>query len=279
MVSVSEQEDRGFENRFFEDPLRMSAWCRKIKQKQHEEFQELYTRLKLAAEDCNYDKPERILRDNIVQGINDKPLQERLLRETSRKQKTLQEIVNNYAPSVAVARKIPLVLHDKVKAELNRIENMSVITKVEPLTEWVSNIIVIDNHNKLRICIDPRPLTEAIKIPHYPIPSADRLMTNLQGSTVFSIFDLKKNGFWQLASDEESSYLTAFATPWGRYRLLVLPYGLNNSPEEFQKATEEMLKNEPNVIPYFDDICIGSKTMEEHCQTLRNVLNIARKII
>ncbi|GBN69028.1 hypothetical protein AVEN_224534-1 [Araneus ventricosus] len=65
-----------------------------IKQKPHEKFQEFYTRLKLAAEDCNYDKPERMLRDEIVQGINDKPLQERLLRETSRKPKSLQEIVS-----------------------------------------------------------------------------------------------------------------------------------------------------------------------------------------
>ncbi|GBO12139.1 Retrovirus-related Pol polyprotein from transposon 17.6 [Araneus ventricosus] len=101
-------------------------------------------------------------------------------------------------------------------------------------------------------------------------------MTNLQGSTVFSLFDAT-NGFWQLALDEESSYLTTFATPWGRYRFLVLPFGLNNSPEEFQKAMEELFENEPNVIPYFDDICIGSKTMEEHCKTLRIVLNIARK--
>ncbi|GBN50534.1 hypothetical protein AVEN_176985-1 [Araneus ventricosus] len=40
---------------------------------------------------------------------------------------------------------------------------------------------------------------------------------------------------------------------------------------------EELFENEPNAIPYFDDICIDSKTMEEHCKTLRNVLNIARK--
>ncbi|GBL95992.1 hypothetical protein AVEN_199958-1 [Araneus ventricosus] len=93
---------------------------------------------------------------------------------------------------------------------------MGVITKVEQPVEWVNNIVVIDNPNKLRICIDPRPLNEAIKIPHYPIPSADSLMTNLQGSTVFSLFDAT-NGFWQLALDEESSYLTTFSTPWGRY--------------------------------------------------------------
>ncbi|GBN07693.1 hypothetical protein AVEN_249460-1 [Araneus ventricosus] len=64
-----------------------------IKQKPHEKFQEFYTRLKLVAEDCNYDKPERMLRHKIVQGISDKPLQERLLWETSRKPKTLQDIV------------------------------------------------------------------------------------------------------------------------------------------------------------------------------------------
>ncbi|GBO39695.1 hypothetical protein AVEN_197114-1 [Araneus ventricosus] len=95
-------------------------------------------------------------------------------------------------------------------------ENMGVITKVEQPTEWDSNIVVIDNPNQLSICIEPRLLNEAIKIPNYPIPPADRLMTNLQGSAVFSLFDAT-NGFWQLAIEEESSYLTTFATPWGRY--------------------------------------------------------------
>ncbi|GBL84868.1 hypothetical protein AVEN_58449-1 [Araneus ventricosus] len=119
---------------------------------------------------------------------------------------------DNYTPSVAASRKIPLALQDKVKAELKRMENMGVITKVEQPTEWVRNIVVIDNPNKLEICIDPRPLNKGIKIPHYPISSADILMINLQGSTVFSLFDTT-NGFWQLALEEESSYLTNFANP------------------------------------------------------------------
>ncbi|GBO34779.1 hypothetical protein AVEN_203268-1 [Araneus ventricosus] len=96
---------------------------------------------------------------------------------------------DNYTPSVAAARKIPPALHDKMKAELNRMENMGVITKVEQPTEWISNIVVIDNPNKLRICIEPRLLNEIIKIPNYPIPSADRLMTNLQGSKQLIIAD------------------------------------------------------------------------------------------
>ncbi|GBN08930.1 Retrovirus-related Pol polyprotein from transposon 17.6 [Araneus ventricosus] len=144
---------------------------------------------------------------------------------------------------------------------------MGIITNAKQPTQLVSNIVVIDNPNKLRICIDLRPLNDATKIPHYTIPSS--------GKYCFLTFNAK-NGFWQLALDEESSYLTTFSNSWGRYQFLVLPFGLNNSPEEFQKTMEEMFQNEPNVIPYFEDICIGSKTMEEHCQTLRKVLNIAR---
>ena len=54
------------------------------KQKQGETFQDFYSRLKSSVEDCKYNDPDRLLRDKIVQDITDKPLQERLLRETSR---------------------------------------------------------------------------------------------------------------------------------------------------------------------------------------------------
>ncbi|GFR24083.1 retrovirus-related Pol polyprotein from transposon 17.6 [Trichonephila clavata] len=62
-----------------------------------------------------------------------------------------------------------------------------------------------------------------------------------------------KNGFWQLPLDEESSYLTTFCTPWGRYRFLVLPFGLNSAPEEFQKAMDEIYEEDEDINPYFDE--------------------------
>ncbi|GFS95875.1 retrovirus-related Pol polyprotein from transposon 17.6 [Nephila pilipes] len=86
-----------------------------------------------------------------------------------------------------------------------------------------------------------------------------------------------KNGFWQLPLDEESSYLTTFCTPWGRYRFLVLPFGLNSAPEEFQKAMDEIYEEDEDINPYFDDIALGSSTVEEHCRLLRRTLLKARK--
>ncbi|KAG8187926.1 hypothetical protein JTE90_027700 [Oedothorax gibbosus] len=155
-------------------------------------------------------------------------------------------------------------------------EEQGIIVRIEEPTEWVSNMVVVDSPKKLRICIDPRPLNEAIRRPHYPISASERLFTNLQGCTVFSFLDAK-NGFWQLPLEDASSYLTTFTTPWGRYRFLVLPFGLNNAPEEFQRAMEEIFEAEPQIQPYFDDIALSSKNLQEHCDLLRKALTIARK--
>ena len=40
---------------------------------------------------------------------------------------------------------------------------------------------------------------------------------------MFSVCDVK-NGLWHLVLDEESSYLTTFGTPLGRYRWLRMPF-------------------------------------------------------
>lgn len=84
--------DRQYEE--YQHEIYASFLFLEIKQKQGEKFQDFFSRLKLAIEDCKYDNPERMLRDKIVQGLQDKPLQERLLRETSKRSKTLQDVVS-----------------------------------------------------------------------------------------------------------------------------------------------------------------------------------------
>ncbi|GBN60816.1 Transposon Tf2-9 polyprotein [Araneus ventricosus] len=63
----------------------------------------------------------------------------------------------------------------------------------------------------------------------------------------------------------------------GQICFLVLPFGINNAPDEFQRAMDEIFEKEPAVNPYFDDIALGSKSIEEHCQILRRTLTIARE--
>ncbi|GFY52356.1 reverse transcriptase domain-containing protein [Trichonephila inaurata madagascariensis] len=66
-----------------------------IKQEQGEKFTDCYSRLRNAVVECNYgESQDHMLRDKLIQGLLDKALQERLIRETSKKARALQEVAS-----------------------------------------------------------------------------------------------------------------------------------------------------------------------------------------
>ena len=83
---------------------------------------------------------------------------------------------------------------------------------------------------------------------------------------MFSTFDVK-NGFWHIELDDESSKLTTFNTPFGRYRRLRLPFGLSSAPEEFQRRQHQVVEGIPEVLTTHDDILLygeGNTYEEAH---------------
>ena len=65
------------------------------------------------------------------------------------------------------------------------------------------------------------------------MPTLDDVLPELSKAKVFTSCDVS-NAFWHVCLDEPSSKLTAFQTPWGKFRFLKLAFGLSVSPEEFQ---------------------------------------------
>ena len=65
--------------------------------------------------------------------------------------------------------------------------------------------------------------------------------------------------------DEESSLLTTFSTPFGRYRWTQLPFGLSASSEIFQKRLHQALEGRLSVACIADDILVYGvgDTLEE----------------
>ena len=55
---------------------------------------------------------------------------------------------------------------------------------------------------KLRICLDPRDLNEALEREPYHMHSVDEVTAKLQGMTVFIIVDFKK-GYWMVGMVQE----------------------------------------------------------------------------
>ncbi len=148
------------------------------------------------------------------------------------------------------------------------------ITKVTEPTHWVSSMVVSERKGKLRICIDPKDLNKAIKREHYPIKTIEEVISTIEDAKVFSCLDAK-SGFLQLKLDDESSQLTTFNTPDGRYRWLRLPFGIRSAPEIYQRVMDTMLEDIPNATAIMDDILVTGKDEKHHDKTMHKVVERA----
>lgn len=127
---------------------------------------------------------------------------------------------------------------------------------------------------KVRICIDPRDLNKAIKREHYPMKTIEEVISNMPEARVFSVLDAK-SGFLQINLDYESSKLTTFNTPIGRFRWLRLPFGIKSAPEIFQRAMDQMLEGISGATAIMDDILIAGRDVEHHDQIFKKVIERA----
>lgn len=188
------------------------------------------------------------------------------------------EVEQGVTPVVAPPHHVPTSLKSKLKQELDRLQQLEVIVPIDEPTPWVSSLaVVVKKSGALRICIDPRPLNTSLKRERYQLPVLEDILPELSKARVFTTVDLK-SGYWHCVLAPESSVLTTFATPYGRYRWRRLPFGLSASSEIFQKHLNRALENLPGVLCIADDILIyGSGDADEeatadHDRNLQNLL-------
>ncbi|GBG89967.1 hypothetical protein CBR_g50057 [Chara braunii] len=139
-------------------------------------------------------------------------------------------------------------------------------------------VLFVRKKNKdLRLCIDYRKLNAQTIRNVGPLPRIDDLLERLGGAQFFSKLDLK-SGYHQLEIRKEDRYTTAFKTRYGHFEWLVMPFGLTNAPTTFQAAmtTEFRHMLDRFVLIYLDDILLYSRSLDEHVEHLRTVLERLR---
>jgi hypothetical protein len=124
--------------------------------------------------------------------------------------------------------------------------------------------------------LDPHDLNNAIRREHYRTPTTEELTHEFAHSQFFSSLDVA-SAYWSITLDDESSMLTTFNSPFGRYRFLRLPFGLICSQDIFQKRMDQILEQCDGVINIADDINVHGRTEEEHDRRLRRLMEVARK--
>ena len=166
------------------------------------------------------------------------------------------EVEPNAVPVIIPPWRIPTALKEKFKEELKRFVDEKIISPVDQPTPWVRSVVVATKKSGvLRVCVDPRPLNKALKRETFQKPILDEILPDLSQAKVFTTVDLR-SGFHHCVLDDESSMLTTFNTPYGRYRKLRLPFGLSVSPEILQKRVIQTLEGLDGVLNIADDILI-----------------------
>jgi len=80
-------------------------------------------------------------------------------------------------PVVHTPSRAPVALRNHIKEKLDEMVASDVITPVIEPTEWVSSLLVVVKPSKLRICLDPRDLKNAIRREHYQMPTVEEVTT------------------------------------------------------------------------------------------------------
>ena len=178
---------------------------------------------------------------------------------------------------IYTARKKAHPLLTKVKTEIDRMLAEGVISPVDGPTDWCSGIVVKPKPNDtVRICVDLTALNKAVLREVHPLRSVDEDLARLSGSTVFTKLDAK-SGFWQMPLEPESRLLTTFLTPFGRFCMNRLPFGISSAPEIFQRRMTDILKNIDVVICHMGDILVHASTQQTHDDYVRAVLSRLRE--
>ncbi|MCG8045737.1 MAG: reverse transcriptase domain-containing protein, partial [Candidatus Thiodiazotropha endolucinida] len=175
--------------------------------------------------------------------------------------------------SITTPRRVPFPLMPKVEKELNRMLADDIIERVTEPTDWCAPMVVVPKPSgKVRICVDLQKLNQAVKRERLMLPTLDDIAPKLVGMKVFSKLDAS-SGFYQLPLRGQSSKLTTFITPFGRFAFKRVPFGISSASEIYQAKMLELLKGLEGVDVIIDDILIYGRNRKEHDHRLRQVID------
>ena len=181
----------------------------------------------------------------------------------------------DHKPARHAPSKFPVHLETAFKEEIKSLVKQGILEEVKEHTDWVNSYVIVEkdtgNHHspnhtvkkKLRICLDPRDLNEALEREPYHTRSVDEITTKLQGMTVFTIVDFKK-GYWMVVLHPDSRKLTCMALPFGRFQWTRLPMGTVVAQDIFQSKLDAIFIGMEGVTGIADDMIIAGKDEMEH---------------
>ena len=180
-------------------------------------------------------------------------------------------------PFKSTLRHYEVEMLEELKKQVDHQLDLGVIR--ESKSEWAAAPhFVKKKTGEWRCVLDYRRLNNELLSDSYPIPRVWDNLRRAAGRKLYTTVDMNA-GFWNVPIEEGCKHLTAFVTPFGTFEFNVIPFGIKNSPPEFQRAMD--LTFAPllgdNAFVYIDDIVICGDEFEDVMVRIRSLLELCRK--
>ena len=176
---------------------------------------------------------------------------------------------------VKTPRTVPFAYRDKLKKELDQLQQQGIITPVTEPTEWCSPIVVTPKKGteRIRLCVDLSKLNRYVRREKYISPTPAEAVADIaaEEAKFFTVLDAKK-GYHQCLLEEASQLMTTFITPFGRFKYCRAPYGLSSIAEHYNRRMADAFQGLTGFRRIVDDIIIYDKDEATHKEHVRQFL-------
>ena len=170
-------------------------------------------------------------------------------------------------------RPIPPDLKENLHAQLDLWLKNEVI---EPSSSpWSSPLIPVTKKSReTRWVLDFRQVNDLTVTYSFPTPNISEIFNSLGKSRYFSTLDASQ-AYHTIEVEESSRPITAFATTFGLYQFLRMPFGLRNAGASYCSFVQRLVDvlGVPGIATYLDDVLVHSEDLDTHVNLLSLVFD------
>ena len=176
------------------------------------------------------------------------------------------------------SKPIPFALRDAAKREIEEQINLGIIARVPPEVDidWCSRGMILEKSNggrDVRLVVDSREINEFLDRDAFPMQSPKELIRQIPPSSKFFLTVDFYKGYYQIPIAEEDQLKTTFMLhSMGIYHFKRLPQGGKCSVDQFNRITDELVREIPKCLKMVDDVLFHGETIEEVLKNFSRLL-------
>ena len=170
--------------------------------------------------------------------------------------------LNVYPSSKPVWQKKRVFTPERDNAIKEKVQKLTMAKFIQEVyySDWLTNVVMVKKANgKWRMCVDFTDLNKVCPKDSYPLPHINQLVDSTACHKLLSFMDAF-SGYNQIKINEADQEKTSFITRQSLFCYKVMPFGLKNAGETYQRLVNHMFCPQigPNVEVYVDDMLVKS---------------------